>query len=184
MFRTDNESRGSVSLVLGTIILITLLSMCLSPHLHAQDCEAALEDALESLIEQDYNRIIMLLTDCPPDRLLEPSQKIMAYKLLAQAYFVTDQKDSSRDAMHSLLDLEPDFDPQPPQYSEQFIGLLEEVRDSRMVVEDKKRGLFRSKWFWIGGAAVTATTVYLIVGGKKETPATRLPDPPSFPGNE
>jgi hypothetical protein len=106
----------------------------------------------------------------------------MAYKLLAQAYFVTNQEDDSRTAMNSLLDLEPDFDPQPPQYSNQFIGLLEEVKASRMVVE-RKRGLLRSKWFWIGGAAVTATTVYLIVGGKKEEPATQLPGPPSFPGN-
>jgi hypothetical protein len=182
MFRTNHRFSRSVCAVWSGIILIALLSISLTPQLLAQDCEAALEDALESLIEQDYDRIIVLLTECPPDRLLEPSQKIMAYRLLSLAYFVTDEEDSSRVAMNSLLDLEPDFDPQPPQYSEQYIGMLEDVRTSRMV-SDRKRGLFRSKWFWIGGAAVTATTVYLIVGGKEETPAERLPDPPSFPVN-
>ena len=181
-----NRKRGlkeSRLFLCWTISLVILVSTGLSSRLIAQDCESALENALESLIEQDYSRIIALLTDCPPDRLLEPSQKIMAYRLLSLAYFVTDQEDSSRGSMNRLLDLEPDFDPQPPQYSQQFIELLEEVRTSRMVA-DKKRGLLRSKWFWIGGAAVTATTVYLIAGGKKESPATRLPDPPSFPGNQ
>lgn len=53
--------------------LIALFLVGLSSPLDAQDCEAALEDALESLIEQNYGRIIVLLTECPPDRLVEPS---------------------------------------------------------------------------------------------------------------
>ena len=178
MFRSKNRMSGYVYAQWGMVSIIVLLFIGLVSPLNAQDCEAALEDALESLIEQDYEQIIVLLTDCPPDRLIEPSQKIMAYKLLSLAYFVTDQEDASRVAMNSLLDLEPDFNPQPPQYSRQFIGLLEDVRDSRTVTE--KRSILRSKWFWIGGAAVTATTVFLLAGGKKE--ADMLPEAPDPPG--
>ena len=161
--------------LLTTIVLITI---GLSSNLFSQDCENALEDALENLGQQRYNMIIALLTDCPPALFLERTQKIMAYELLAQAYFNMNQVDSSRAALNHLLDLQSEFDPRAPQYSEGFIGLLEDVKDIR--ARQENRSILRNKWFWVGSVAVTSVTAFFVFGKKDKTAAVlpEAPDPP------
>ncbi|NIV09805.1 MAG: hypothetical protein GWN62_00425, partial [Aliifodinibius sp.] len=85
------------------LYLTLLLSVCTPCNLSAQECENALEDAFESLGKQNYDQIILLLTDCPPERLLEKTKKILAYELLALAYFNNDRVELTKGALHKLL---------------------------------------------------------------------------------
>lgn len=155
----------------------TLMLVSLSSNLLAQECEDALEDALESFGQQRYNVIIALLTDCPPARFPDKTQQIMAYDLLAQAYFFNSQSDSVKGTLNRLLDLQPEYTVQPPQYAAEFIGMVEEVKDERARLEN--RSIFRNKWFWIGGVAVTSVTTYFILSRKSASEV--LPDAPDPP---
>lgn len=160
-------------------VCIFLLLFFSGAGLFGQDCEAALEDALESFSEQKFDQIITFLTDCPPDRWLEKSQKILGYELLAQAYFEKELLDSAKVALNELLALQPDYSPQPPQYPAGFISTVQAVKDERA----RKEGgsLLKNKWFWIGGAAVAAAAVILIAQKPQaEESLPEAPDPPGF----
>jgi len=159
------------------LCLALFLTACFS-NLLAQDCDTALEDALESFGQRDYIRIITFMTDCPPELLVDKTQKIMAYDLLLQAYFVTGQVDSAKGSLNSLLDLQPDYAPQPPLYSEKFIGMVEQVRKER--VQGESASIFHNKWFWVGGVAASSVAAFLIFGGSGD-PAL-LPEAPDPPG--
>jgi hypothetical protein len=157
--------------------IIVLLAICFAASLAAQECETALEEALESFAQQNYDRIIVSLTDCPPERLLEKSQKIVAYELLALAYFEKKQADPAKAALHHLLELQPAYAPQPPQYSPEFIKMAKEVKDER--ARQKGGSILKNKWVWIGGAAAASAAVFFILQ-KPQVPETlpEAPDPP------
>ncbi len=161
------------------LYLTLLLSVCTPCNLSAQECENALEDAFESLGKQNYDQIILLLTDCPPERLLEKTKKILAYELLALAYFNNDRVELTKGALHKLLDLQPGYAPQTPQYTEEFIGLVEEVKNER--VQPESGSIFHNKWFWIGGAAATSVTAFLFFNRQETKVLPEAPDPPDFP---
>ena len=166
--------------MLNKVLFLSLFLAACFCNLFAQDCDTALEDALESFGQRDYIQIITLMTDCPPELLVDKTQKTMAYDLLLQAYFVTGQVDSAKGSLNSLLDLQPDYAPQPPLYSEKFIGMVEQVKRER--VQGESASIFRSKWFWVGGVAVSSVAAFLIFGGSGD-PALlpEAPDPPGGP---
>ncbi len=163
------------------MFLITLLlCLCVTSNLVAQECDTALEEALESFSEQNYTQVIALLTACPPERLLEKIKKTMAYELLAMSYFVSNRVDSAKVALQSLLDLQPGYSPQEPQYKKEFIKIVEEVRNER--ARHAARSLFRNKWFWMSGVAASSVVAFFLFS-KEEGPALlpEAPDPPEFP---
>ncbi|MGH7594879.1 MAG: hypothetical protein ACREOI_00945 [bacterium] len=147
--------------------LTALMAACFFSTLPAQECETALEDAMESFAQQRYNQIIGLLTDCPPERLLEKTQKIVAYELLALAYFANSQADSAKAALNHLLDLQPGYSPQAPQYAEEFIKIVEEIKTARARREG--RSIFRHKWLWLGGVAASSTAAFFIFKKKNRS---------------
>jgi len=160
-----------------TFTFIITIIVSLSSSLFSQDCENALEDALEYFGQQRYNMIVALFIDCPPGQLPDKTQQIMSYELLAQAYFFNSQADSVKGILNRLLDLQPDYTVQPPQYAADYISMVEELRDERARLES--RSIFRNKWFWIGGVAVTSVTTYFILS--KKSASEVLPDAPDPP---
>ncbi len=160
--------------------LIAVMAACFSSNLLAQECETALEDALESFAQQRYNQIIGLLTDCPPERLLERTKKIVAYELLALAYFANNQGDSTKPVLNHLLDLQPSYAPQAPQYTVEFIKIVEEVKAKR--AQREGGSIFRNKWLWLGGGvAASSVAAFLIAKKEKSKLLPEAPDPPNFP---
>ena len=165
--------------MLKKVFCLIAFTTSVATSLFAQDCDTALEDALENFGQQRYNLIIALFKDCPPERLLDKTQKTMAYDLLAQAFFVNDQVDSSKTALNNLLDLQPGYAPQPPQYTEEFINTVEEVKDER--ARQIAKPILRNKWFWIGG--VTASSVAAFFFFSKNQGSALLPEAPDPPGS-
>ena len=160
-----------------TLSLIAFLA--LTSTVMAQECDTALEDAQENFDQQRYNQLIGLLTDCPPGRFLERTRKIVAYELLARAYFGQTQIDSSKAAINRLLDLQPNYAPQPPQYSDEYIKTVDDVKSER--ARQQPRSLFRSRWFWIGGATLSSVAAFLVLN-QSDGPSL-LPEAPDPPGN-
>jgi len=149
--------------------------------LRAQECETALEDAVESFDLKRYKVAIATLTECPPERFLASAQKISGYELLAMAHVAVDAPNAAYAAIDKLLDLHPEYSPQAPRYSPAFKDLVEKVKKDRRQREPGRKSLLRNKWFWLGGLAASSTAAYFIF--KKEKPALlpEAPDPPRFP---
>ena len=96
------------------------------------------------------------------------------------SYLAEDFDNEARVAVKKLLDLNPNFEPDPTQNDARFIKQVEEEKEIRAQKKSK-----RKKWFFIGGGVVLAwvtTAIITAVGGG--TPRERLPDPPVFPDDQ
>jgi len=159
------------------LISITALLSVLSSSLRAQECDDALEEALESLGQEDYDHIIVMIADCP-DKLVEKTKKIVAYELLARSFFVNNKIELTKTHLNSLLELQPEYDPHPPQYSAEYIKLVADVKSERA---RRERSLLRSKWFWFGSVGATSVATFLILqGGGGPDLLPEAPDPPGI----
>jgi hypothetical protein len=161
------------------IALFSLTVLWLTPNATAQECDADLEEAMQSHAQKAYADVILHLAECQ-DRLLENSKKNIAYELLSQAYLAVGKPELAKSTLNKLLDLQPGYTPKPLQYSRDYIDLVDLVKQER-VRRQKKSSLFRSKWFWISGAAASIGAVYLIFNDKS-APAElpEGPDPPDI----
>ncbi len=159
-------------------IIGIILALCLNSVLLGQDCETALEDALENHYQQHYEQVLGILRECPPENWVDKTSKILAYELLALTYSATDSIEAAGEAIHWLLDLQPGYTPQPPQYSTDFIKLVKTIKEVR--ARRNQRSVFRNKWFWLGGVAATSAAVFLI--SNQSNPPDALPEAPNPPG--
>jgi len=160
-------------------VLAAILATACFSGAQAQDCETALEDALESYDQKKYDETIARLKECPPERILEKAQKINAYELLALAYVAVGHQDSARLAINNLLALHQDYFPQAPSYTGDFIALVEKAKKERQQQEGRNSSIIRNKWFWLGGVAASSVAAMLIVN-REEGPGL-LPKPPDPP---
>jgi len=166
--------------IFGNLVsrFICLIIVCFSPNLQAQDSKEALENALVSYSQQDYKKIVVLLTNWPPELLVDKTQKIMAYDILAQAYFFNSQVDSAQKTLNRILNLQPDYDVQQPLYPQEYINIVNEVKENRARLV--KKSLFRNKWLWFGSVAVSSVAAYLIFKKNEKKVLPYPPEPPGF----
>ena len=142
-------------------------------------CETAVTDAQEMYGVGRSPEVILLLSHCLPDSIPQ-TEKVRAYRLLALSYLDTDFDNEARVWVKKLLDLNPNFEPDPTQDDERFIKQIEEAKEIRARKKSK-----RKKWFFIGGGVVLAgvtTAIITVVGGG--TTREPLPDPPLFPDGQ
>lgn len=155
------------------LLIIFWVSLLLfSKSLIAQDCKDVLEDVIENFGVQNYNEVIVLLSVCPPENIIDKTQKTLAYELLAFSYFTIDQGDSAKNTLNRLLDIQPAYSPQPSQYPDTFIELVDALKNERTSIYSKT-------WFWIGSVTAVALTAILIFQDKGEQGT--LPDAPDPP---
>ena len=159
------------------LFLLTLLMAGLVPHAGAQDCETALEEALEASEQKRHENVISLLTRCPPEQLLEKEQKMLAYDLVAQSYFAMGNVDSTKATVRKLCQLNRSYSPPPPKYSMEYIALVNTVMEE----EKPRRSLLSNKWVWVGGIAAASVTTYLILNKSGAELLPKPPDPPPIP---
>jgi hypothetical protein len=157
-------------------------AMCFSAA-RAQDCETALEDALESYDLRKYDEVIARLTKCVPQLMLEKSQKINAYELLALSYAAVNAPDSASLAMNDLLDLYHDYYPMGPSYTREYVEMVAKVKKKRhWDAPGRRSSIIRNKWFWLGGIAASSAAAIMIIQREKDTGLLpEPPDPPKIP---
>ena len=162
------------------LIAIAFFSFSVTSPAESQEkCVNAVTDAQEMYSVGRSVEVIVLLSHCLPDSIPQ-TEKVQAYRLLALSYLAEDFDNEARVAVKKLLDLNPNFEPDPTQDDARFIKQIEEEKEIRAQKKSKKR-----KWFIIGGGVVLAgvtTALITTVGGG--TPRPRLPDPPVFPDDQ
>lgn len=175
------------------ILFVFLAHTCCFSIAFAQDkCALELVEAKKKYEDNQFNEAITLLTTC-----LKKGNLVIAdsgaIKLLAKAYHAKNLRDSAKESLKFLLELVPNWEPDPVVDQPSFRQLAEEAR--REVAQERQTQQLPSlkkpeqkpsrggskKWPWIvGGAVATGTIVYFLVikdGDKEE----RLPDPPALP---
>jgi hypothetical protein len=176
MSECTHQHRFTLANILIRVILFIIF---ISSTAFSQDSKSVLEDALENFARHQYDKIVQLLTDLPPARFPDKSQQVLGYELLAQAYFYTGVTDSVKSTVNRLLDLQPEYLVQTPQYPQTYIDLIDEVREERAAA--KSGSLLTNQWVWLGGAAVTGLTLFLILNKEDSKQIPTLPEAPDPP---
>jgi hypothetical protein len=164
------------------------------------ECEEQLKNAQKKMETGKFDEAIELITECLNKEGISNETKKQAYRLLGLTYIAKDYLGEARNAVSKLLDIVPNYTPDPDQDPPSFVNIVEEQIAERSqpvktsdtkttaVDEEKSDKSDKSIWWWIGGGAVVALVAVILLaagggddeGGGEPTP-TALPDPPDLP---
>ena len=181
-----------------------------SPAQAQEKCDTAIPDAEKKYNAGRFDEAISILENCLPGGFTE-KERGKGYRVLALSYVGKDYLEQARMAVKKLLELVPDWEPDPIQDPPQFQRMVEEMKQKMKTqkqeqppVEEEqlieipaehpqqlptarkgggKKFLFIGGWVAIAGALVVA----LVAGGSGDgggSGSNRLPFPPPLPPNQ
>ena len=163
------------------------------------ECEEELKTAQKKMETGKFDEAIDLITQCLNKEGISNETKKQAYRLLGLTYIAKDYLGEARNAVGKLLDVVPNYTPDPDQDPPSFVDIVEEQIAERAqpvkTVDTKTTAATEEKsdkslWWWIGGGAVVALVAVIVLaagggdddgGGGDPPPATSLPNPPDLP---
>jgi len=166
------------------IVLGILLYLAAVPgRSYAQgSCEQALVRANGYYYDARFDDGIALLKQCLDQGAFSQEEQLQVYILLSMTCFANRQEADARQAIQILLELNPDYEPDPIRVQPSYRALVEAVRRARSDVfraessssvstfslantttnvPQNRRGL--SKWIYFGGGAILTTAAVLLL---------------------
>ena len=190
--------------LIGALIFALIVVAFAFNLAQAQDqCKTELAEAEGKYRDGFFDEAISLLLGCLNKSGLTAAESEQAYLLLAKAYHANQLLKESKEALSKLLNLVPDWKPNPdtdtPPFQElaqEVIKELEQKRQQEKAVQKtpptklpepvptaKKGG--GKKWLWIGaGGLVAGGVAALLLKGDSTSeppPAGGFPEPPGRP---
>ena len=190
-FKQNFISGRLVGFVLGAF----LFTISYNPLTHSwaqEKCETALADAERQYNDGRLDDVIKTLESCLPAG-LKNEDKSKAYRLLGLTYMAKDYLEQAKQSIRKLLELVPNWQPDPDQDPPPFTHLVEEVRkEMKEAVSEKpveqpqekpteiekpreepimtptepqKRGSKKFLWIGIGAAALGGGLIAAFAGG-------------------
>lgn len=155
----------------GTMFTL-LLSLSLPGVAQTQSqCDTILTAAEVQYNASNFKETIDLLLLCLPIGFTD-EQKIQAYRIISLAHLGKKDVNSATGFVTKLLDLSPNYEPDPDQDPPQFVSLIQEVKAARggKKEEPREQSVLKKggkKWLYIGGgvAAVGGIVAAIISGG-------------------
>jgi hypothetical protein len=108
------------------VLLLVLLASFAVP-VAAQNCDTALEDAAEQYRAGYFDEAIDRLNDCLEQNAFGAEERRRAYRLLGLSYIGKDREQDARAAVRALLEVAPDYRPDPALDPPPFVALVEEM---------------------------------------------------------
>ncbi len=108
------------------VLLLALLASFALPAA-AQRCDTALADADEQYRAGYFDDVIERLSDCLDRNAFSSEERRRAYRLLGLSYIGKDREEEARAAVRSLLEIAPDYQPDPAIDPPPFVDLVREM---------------------------------------------------------
>ena len=205
MIISDFLDRWGVARISWVLLGLLLVQSPVLAFLPVQDDAWEKIQQAERLFDQgkidDAINILELLLDQPG---LTTEHKQKAYELLAANYLAKMYEERADRAIRKLLELVPNYRPDPRYYSQAFIGRVEAIRKelaaaqpptetappvteaAQPLKEEEKESFIGSTVFWVGAGVLVAGAVTVIAvsggnGAASQTQAQPLPPPPNLP---
>ena len=176
--------------------VLLLIALILTPAVQAQaqtKCDELLKNAEEQYRIGRFPEAIAMLNECLAEPDIPKEKKTAAHRLRALAFMSQNLESEAKNAVRKLLELVPDYSPDPSRDKPTFIKLVEEVKQERLsleavkeeetprvepiprterepedlseIIPEKKDGSAK-KWLIIGGVGVVGAVVgVLALGG-------------------
>ena len=161
---------------------ILFLLHCFVLHTHAlaqtrEQCRDALERAEDQYDLARYDQVVAALRDCAEQ--VPEASRLRAYKLLALAHLKLQERNRAEQSVTHLLEENPDFTADPGQDSQEFVDLVNEMKNKLRLHGAAKAS--NKKWYWIGGGvAAGAMVAFLVFRDEGLSRLPEAPDPPRF----
>ncbi len=167
-------------------------ALTIRPAQAQQKCAAELAEAEKKYLEGRLDEAIASAARCLEKGNLALAESEQAHKLLGKAYYAKGLLDQARENLRKLLELIPNWRPDPetdaPAFRRLAEEVIQEVEQERQIQQQKqeqrqepKRGRSK-KWLWIGGGgAVAVGAAVFLLSNKNEAGNGRLPNPPNLP---
>jgi len=152
-------------------------------------CDTSYAQAQEAYYAANFEPAVALLRPCAQHSTLSDSTRARMYRLLSFVYLGQNDQNAARQAVESLLDLRPDYTPNPAQDRPDFVSIVRMAKEERRAQRERtaqnaEEGGRRWLRWAIGAATATAlgTAVALVVGdgesGGDEPDSLPRPEPP------
>jgi len=103
------------------------------------DCVDSLDEAEELYRTGNFDQSIEITIDCLEEDELPEEETLRAYRLLGLSYIAQDILQEARWAISRLLEIVPDFEPDPVQDPPTFSRLVEDVREEKQAANNDTR---------------------------------------------
>ena len=163
-----------------TLVAVLLLTSVGIMSAHSQatsQCAEEYNQAETAYFNAEFDRAIRLLRTCLEEADLRPATQIRFYRLLGFAYIAQGNHSAARTAVERILDLDPDYAPDPETDRPDYVELVREVKADREAATQPDRGRRWLRWVLggVGVAAAAALTAIFLGGGDTDD---TLPTPP------
>jgi len=202
----SKDMRQLVWLMGSLMFLLLFDTFFLSPAQAQGQCEKELAEAEAKYEIGLLDEAIEMALHCLENSALTDAERQRSYWLLGKVYYAKQLLNDAKEYLRKLLEMIPNWRPDPENDSPAFQALAEEVikevgaekqkqpqqaapaeqelvmpvDTSTRVRPFKKSG--SKKWLWIGGGAVAAGTTAAFILFRGDEKPLRLPDPPALPG--
>ena len=209
MNRTNRRAGAVVRALLGLSILVAVLPGAALAQ-EEVDCETVLVQAEEQYNVGQFDVVIGRINACLEQGAIPEEDLPKAHRMLSHCYLGKQLADQAREAIRKLLELAPNYQPDPIQDLPAFTELIEEMKAEMDTEEDPPQLVVRqdppeteregappvvvptkqkrsggTRWLVIGGAAVAAGVLAAVLaggggGGNGDGPPNT--PPPTGPG--
>ncbi len=164
------------------------------------DWDKKIDEAEQIFYSGQFSKAESILKEGLQSGQLTKEQKTRAYRILGLSYLSRELESQAKDAIKNLLEIVPDYQPNPDQDPPQFIKMVEDVKQQesatankktttqqkpdelhKIVQEEKQKGNNKTWYYVAGGALVAVVAVILLSGSGGGSNPSNLPNPPSLP---
>ena len=181
------------SFLLSSLVVGIFLFIAFPTDTFAQaGCTEELSQAEERYNLGRFDEVIGLVNTCLEKEGVPDVELRQAYRLMGLSYLGKRLEGDARTSIRQLLELVPNYEPDPDLDPPPFIAMVEYVRseieteslaaaeEAQQIVQTKKKRW--RKWLLIGGAVVGGGAVALALSGAGSG-SSAIASPPSLPGN-
>ena len=142
-------------------------------------CDARYAQAEEAYFAANFETAESLLRPCTQKTTLQDSVRARMYRLLSFVYLGQNDEAAARRAVESLLDIQPEYTPNPAEDRPDFVALVRKAQEARRTTAEAEQGNRRWVRWVIGSAAAVAGTaaVLLLRDGDSDGGPDPLPRP-------
>lgn len=173
------------------VVLFLALTVPIAAAQEASTCDEELEAAESAYVEGRFDDAIQTAVSCLDRADIETAQAVEGYRLLALALIRKDELPDARAAIVRLLDVYPEYEPDPIVDPPSYTALVDIVRQQvgPQTADVSEPAAAEPSWFrqnmkWIlpGGAVVFGGFLAAVLsGGNGGGGSNTLPPPPGAP---
>jgi hypothetical protein len=175
------------------------LMLSVSAAMAQSPCEKELAEAEAQYQLGRFEEAIASVNRCLSKGEIGTAGRERCYLLLGKTHHAKSLLDSARTYLRKLLEVIPNWRPDPENDSPSFQQLAAEViqafeTERRAREQEAKAALLqetkpepkpssggKKKWLWISGGAIAAGTAAFLISRDNDNAPVRLPDPPTVP---